>query len=92
MKFAQLKSAATLMHSLQVKAEQHHKAASHDIGLDGYFENLSDVSYDRAIEAARKSLTKDIESEYQELVEAIEKLGVTAVPSIEDWPKPERPM
>lgn len=92
MDFVKLKSAMVLVNSLKSKAAVHDKIANRDLDIDSGCEDLTDECYGEAVDAARSAMLKRISSEYDDLVEAIKKLGVTDIPQLKDWPTKERPL
>lgn len=95
MKFGTMKDAMDNHDAMQELASLHHMIKHGDLGLDlnGLsFEGVTDETWDKAITAARKVLLTGVKAEYDERVAAIIENGVSEVPDITDWPKPERPL
>ena len=92
MDFSRIKGIETLSESLRRIAAQHYNIDHREITFE--FEDInmevSDAAYDAGVEAARKAMLSVLEAEYADVVKNIEKLGVTRVPAITEWPEPKK--
>ena len=64
-------------------AALHQRIMGSELGFETDLDGVSDSAWDKAIEAARKELLKDVESSYRKQADALTDAGLIDVPTLQ---------